>query len=154
MNDRRRQDLIEEFMAEVGEIASEMDDGTLPLEDLTQEGYVGLMRGMRALEDAMEEAAEGGLSVSGLLRGEIRAAMEEALASHREHLATDNRLVVQVELLNRSIERLTEDLGTKPNIDEIANDMRLTQEEVLKILKLTGEGISDDDFIPPAGQKE
>ena len=65
----------------------------------------------------------------------------------------DDRLVVQVELLNRSIEKLTEDLGTKPNIDEIANDMGITQQNVLDILKLTGEGLSDESFIPPAAEE-
>ena len=34
MNEARRQDLTEEFMEEVTEIAAEYDDGTLPLEDL------------------------------------------------------------------------------------------------------------------------
>ncbi len=148
MNEARRQDLTEEFMEEVTEIAAEYDDGTLPLEDLIGEGYVGLMRGIRALETE-EEAAESGLPVSEQIRASIRASIEEAVEAHKARLHQDDRLVVQVELLNRSIERLTEELGTKPNIDEIANDMKTTQETVLKILKLTGEGISDEDFIPP-----
>ena len=67
MNEARRQDLTEEFMEEVTEIAAEYDDGTLPLEDLIGEGYVGLMRGIRALETE-EEAAESGLPVSEQIR--------------------------------------------------------------------------------------
>jgi DNA-directed RNA polymerase sigma subunit (sigma70/sigma32) len=106
------------------------------------------MRGIRALETE-EEAAESGLPVSEQIRASIRASIEGAVEAHKARLHQDDRLVVQVELLNRSIERLTEELGTKPNIDEIANDMKTTQETVLKILKLTGEGISDEDFIPP-----
>ena len=38
MNERKKQELAEEFMDEVHEIASELDDGVLPLEDLVQEG--------------------------------------------------------------------------------------------------------------------
>ena len=138
-------------MDEVHEIASELDDGVLPLEDLVQEGYLGLMRGIRILEAEKEsgEAATGGLSVSETLRREIRAAMEEAVELQKGRLHQDDRLVVQVELLNRSIEKLTEELGTKPNIDEIANDMKISQEMVLKILKLTGDEFSDEELIPP-----
>ena len=143
MNERKKQELAEEFMDEVHEIASELDDGVLPLEDLVQEGYLGLMRGIRIL------AATGGLSVSETLRREIRAAMEEAVELQKGRLHQDDRLVVQVELLNRSIEKLTEELGTKPNIDEIANDMKISQEMVLKILKLTGDEFSDEELIPP-----
>lgn len=156
MNEMQRQELIEEFMEEVESIASELDDGALPLEDLVQEGYVGLMKGLQALEkeEYGEEAAFGGLSVSETLKDAIRQALEEAIDAQRARLNQDDRLVVQVELMNRSIERLTEELGTKPNIDEIANDMKISQEMVLKILKLTGEGISDEAFIPPAEEGE
>ena len=150
MNDLRRQELIEEFMEEVQEIAEDLDDGTLPIEDLIQEGYVGLMKGIEALKMEEDgEAAFGGLPLTETMRGSIRGAMEEAIEERKRLLVSDDRLIVQVELLNRSIERLTEELGTKPNIDEIANDMKIPQETVLKILKLTDEGFDEEEFIPP-----
>ncbi len=147
MNEAQKSALVEEFMEEVAEAADEMSDGILPLEDLIQEGYVGLMQGIRLLERG--EAEEMELSVTDTLRGSIRQAIREAIELQKGRLRQDDRLVVQVELLNRSIERLTEELGTKPNVDEIANDMRISQQEVLNILRLTGEGISDEEFLPP-----
>ena len=150
MNELEKQELVNEFMDEVNRIAAELDDGVLPLEDLVQEGCLGLMNGIRLLDAQREsgEAADGGLSVSETLRHEIRAAMVKAIEQHKDRLRVDDRLVVQVELLNRSIERLTEELGTKPNIDEIANDMKVSQETVLKILRLTGDEFSDEELIP------
>lgn len=151
LNEAQKQGLIEEFMEEVEGIAKETDDGSLPLEDLIQEGYVGLISAVQALgaEAEEEETAEGGLFLSQMLRERIRGAMLDAQAAHRNLLKDDDRLIVQVELLNRSIERLTEELGTKPNIDEIANDMKITQEDVLSILKLTGDHVDEEALRPP-----
>lgn len=151
LNEAQKQGLIEEFMEEVEGIAKETDDGSLPLEDLIQEGYVGLISAVQALgaEAEEKETAEGGLFLSQMLRERIRGAMLDAQAAHRNLLKDDDRLIVQVELLNRSIERLTEELGTKPNIDEIANDMKITQEDVLSILKLTGDHVDEDALRPP-----
>ncbi len=154
MNDAMRQDLIEEFMETVREIAEDMqDDETMPLEDLIQEGYVGLLSAVNALreEDGGEEMAESGLSLTEVITDSIRSAMQKALEENSSRFKTDDRLVVQVELMNRSIERLTEELGTKPNIDEIANDMKVPQDTVLRILKLTGESVSDEALTPPSG---
>ena len=143
------QDLIEEFMEEVETIAGEFEDDDLPAEDLIQEGYVGLLRAVNALEEGQEETADRGLFLSQYIRDAIREAMEKAIAENRKARMSDDRLVLRVELLNRSIERLTEELGTKPNIDEIANDMKITQDEVIAILKLTGETADDDALRPP-----
>ena len=40
MNDRVKAELIEEFMPRAVEIALEMNDGSMPVEDLTQEAYL------------------------------------------------------------------------------------------------------------------
>ena len=48
-------------------------------------------------------------------------------------------------MLNESISKLTDELGKKPTIDEIANDLRIPQDKVLDILKLTGEDIDAED---------
>ena len=50
-----------------------------------------------------------------------------------------------MELLNRSINALTESLGTKPTIDEVANDMGVPQDTVIEILKLMGETLPEGD---------
>ena len=45
--------------------------------------------------------------------------------------------------------KFAEELGGKPNIDELANDLGISQEEVLKILKLTGTTPDDESFQAP-----
>lgn len=154
MDEARKLSLIEEFTEEIVAIANETDDGSVPLEDLIQEGYVGLLRGIKELDNETDQTDSASMrSVREILTEAIREAVSGAIREEAEMRRRDDRLVVQVELLNRSIEKLTEDLGTKPNIDEIANDMGITQQNVLDILKLTGEGLSDESFIPPAAEE-
>ena len=154
MDEARKLSLIEEFTEEIVTIANETDDGSVPLEDLIQEGYVGLLRGIKELDNETDQTDSVSMRpVREVLTEAIREAVSGAIREEAEMRRRDDRLVVQVELLNRSIEKLTEDLGTKPNIDEIANDMGITQQNVLDILKLTGEGLSDESFIPPAAEE-
>ena len=154
MDEARKLSLIEEFTEEIVAIANETDDGSVALEDLIQEGYVGLLRGIKELDNETDQTDSASMrSVREILTEAIREAVSGAIREEAEMRRRDDRLVVQVELLNRSIEKLTEDLGTKPNIDEIANDMGITQQNVLDILKLTGEGLSDESFIPPAAEE-
>ena len=154
MDEARKLSLIEEFTEEIVTIANETDDGSVPLEDLIQEGYVGLLRGIKELDNETDQTDSASMRPVREVLGEaIREAVSGAIREEAEMRRRDDRLVVQVELLNRSIEKLTEDLGTKPNIDEIANDMGITQQNVLDILKLTGEGLSDESFIPPAAEE-
>ena len=149
MREQEKQSLIEEFMEEVPELAEELHAGSLPMEDLIQEGYLGIMNGIALLEEEQERGLYGGLGVTETIRGAIRKAMQDALEAEKTLRMDDDRLVVQVELLNKSIDRLTEELGGKPNIDELANDLGISQEEVLKILKLTGTTPDDDSFQAP-----
>ena len=149
MREEEKQSLVEEFMEEVPELAEELHDGSLPMEDLIQEGYLGIMNGIAALIEEEESGLYGGLGVTETIRGAIRKAMLDALEAEKTLRLDDDRLVVQVELLNKSIDRLTEELGGKPNIDELANDLGISQEEVLKILKLTGTTPDDESFQAP-----
>ena len=141
MDEARKLSLIEEFTEEIVTIANETDDGSVPLEDLIQEGYVGLLRGIKELDNETDQTDSASMRpVREVLTEAIREAVSGAIREEAEMRRRDDRLVVQVELLNRSIEKLTEDLG-------------ITQQNVLDILKLTGEGLSDESFIPPAAEE-
>ena len=72
MREQEKQSLIEEFMEEVPELAEELHDGSLPMEDLIQEGYLGIMNGIAVLAEEEEKGLYGGLGVTETIRGAIR----------------------------------------------------------------------------------
>ena len=158
MNDFQKADLTEEFMPLAMQIAAELDNGTVPLEDLTQEAFLGLVAGLNLVAES-DERGEGlpldrtveqdergeGLPLDRTVEQAIREQVLLALAEQEDYMKRDDRLVAEVELLNESINRLTGELGTKPTIDEVANDMGIPQSKVLEILKLMGETLPEGE---------
>ena len=118
MNDFQKADLTEEFMPLAMQIAAELDNGTVPLEDLTQEAFLGLVAGLNLVAES-DERGEG-LPLDRTVEQAIREQVLLALAEQEDYMKRDDRLVAEVELLNESINRLTGELGTKPTIDEVA----------------------------------
>lgn len=115
------------------EIAVEMmDDSRFDEEDLKSEAYLGLAE---AIHDLGEEASDDAIEDA------IRAHMLKARAEADDLTDSDNQLIERVAELNECIEKLTAELGTKPNFDEIANAMGMSQDTVLAVLELTGEDV-------------
>ena len=133
-------------MPEAEEIAREMSGGDPELmEEFLSEGYLGLAAAVSELgpwEDPADEDA-----IEEILR-RVREAVSAAARTRDDMTMIDRHLIGQVEQLSACIDSLTEELGTKPNIDEIANKMGIPQERVLSILKLTGEDRDDRSYYP------
>lgn len=125
----------EAFLRIADEIALEMaDEEAADAEELRSEAYLGLAEALHDLgDDADEEAVED------RIRCHMLAVREET-----EVLAASDRcLIAQVEELKACIDKLTEELGEKPNFDELANAMGVSQDKVLAILKLAGEDVDE-----------
>ena len=133
---------IEKSMPAISRMAEDLADDTMDYEDLLQEGYLGAMHGIAMRFD--ESAAWSGLTLDEIVLACARRAMEDAKIRISGERRSDLRILAQMEQLLASIDRLTEELGTKPNIDEIANDMGIPQESVLRLLKLTGEEFDEE----------
>lgn len=128
-NAKRR--LIEIYLKEVVEIAKEMHHPEVFLGDLVQEGNVGLILGVDMLTD-VETAHQ-------TITEQIRQSMQMLIEEHTELSNRDKKMVEKVAMLDESITTLTEELGRKVTIDELAVYMGMTEDEIEDILKLTGE---------------
>ena len=144
MTESQKAALIEEFMPEAVRIALEMSDGSVSIEDLTQEAYVGLLMGLNMVAES--EDTFDALPLTQTVEEAIRAQIAFAIEEQRELDKKDKQLIAQVELLSKSIDAMTEELGTKPTVDEIANYMGVQQKTVLEILKLSGEELPEGEF--------
>lgn len=123
--------LIELYLQEVVEIAKEMHHPEVFLGDLVQEGNVGLILGVDMLTD-VETAHQ-------TITEQIRQSMQMLIEEHTELSNRDKKMVEKVAMLDESITALTEELGRKVTIDELAVYMGMTEDEIEDILKLTGE---------------
>ena len=123
--------LIELYLKEVVEIAKEMHHPEVFLGDLVQEGNVGLILGVDMLTD-VETAHQ-------TITERIRQSMQMLIEEHTELSNRDKKMVEKVAMLDESITTLTEELGRKVTIDELAVYMGMTEDEIDDILKLTGD---------------
>ena len=123
--------VVEMYLQDVIEIAKEMYHPEIFLGDLIQEGNVGLILGAEFVTD-VETAHQ---TITEQIRQSIRRLIEE----HAELSSRDKKMVEKVSMLDEAITTLTEELGRKVTIDELAIYMGLTEDEIEDILKLTGE---------------
>lgn len=116
----------------VADEAVRMHRAEVFLGDLIQEGNAALaevMAGSREGEDRAVEAARG--------------AMQALLTSQIEMKRRDRQMVEQVSRLDETIRQMTDELGRKVDVEEVAGRMGLTEDEIRDILKLAGEEPED-----------
>ena len=112
----------------------------IPLADLIAEGNLGISEAL-AERDEAEPFLPGEEEA---LCAEAARQMDRFLAEFGRHSKNDGLLAGQVRILSKAIDELTEEQGAKPTVDELANELGVSQQKVLDILKLTGDEPKDD----------
>lgn len=109
------------------------------------EVFIGdlIQEGSAALVEVLGRHAAGA-GERELVMADVRAAMKALLASQAEMERRDRRMVDQVARLDEAIRQMTDELGRKVDVQEVAARLELTEEQVRDILKLTGEEPEDE----------
>ena len=123
--------LTELYLKEVVQVAKEMYHPEIFLGDMIQEGNVGLILGLDMLVD-VDTAHD-------TIIKQVKQCIQILIEEHTEVKSRDNKMVEKVTMLDESIQALTEELGRKVTIDELAVYMGMTEEEIEDILRLMGE---------------
>ena len=130
-DDAAKQKLMEIYLRDVVEVAKEMYSPDVFLGDLIQEGNLGLVFGVEMLTEA-ENAHE-------IIMEQIRQNIQLLLEEQKELQGRDKKMIEKVQMLDEAITTLTEELGRKITIDELAIHLGMEIEEIEDILKLTGD---------------
>lgn len=129
--------LTELYLKEVVEIAREMYHPEIFLGDIIQEGNVGLILGLDMLADVA--------TAHETIVNQVKQCIQMLIEEHAEVKSRDNKMVEKVTMLDESIKTLTEELGRKVTIDELAVYMGMTEEEIDDILRLMGEESEEEE---------
>ncbi|MDO4476032.1 MAG: RNA polymerase sigma factor region1.1 domain-containing protein [Lachnospiraceae bacterium] len=132
MNARNR--LIASFLPLVLDMAGEMETEGVIVEDLIQEGNMGLILSFDTLERGGSLAAN-----KAHVLNEINRAMQEALDQQTKRSQADNNTVKKVNSLHEAVKRMEEDFGVKPSAEELSAYLEMPMEEIMDILGLSGE---------------
>lgn len=128
--------LTEHYMDRVLSLAEEYAHQGLLIQDLVQEGNLGLMIGIDTL-GLMEE----GLAWEAHLEREIRRAIRTALDEQENSRSTGEQVTEKLNKLADTITELTEDLGRQVTPDELSVYLNMPPEELENLLRIAGETI-------------
>ncbi len=136
-DDSVKERVIGIYLKEVVEIAKEMYTEGIFIGDLIQEGNVGLILGLDMLPD-VESAHQ-------VIVEQVRQNIQLAIEEYAELSQRDKKMIEKVAMLDEGIKSLTEELGRKVTIDELALHMGMTEEEIEDVLRLMGEETEDEE---------
>lgn len=141
-NDRVAQEkLIGYYLPKVLETAKLYATQGTPLEDLIGEGNLAVAEGVTML-GAMEEPEEA----DGMIMKMIMDAMERVIAEDFEENSKDEAIAEKVNKVFEKAKELSEELGRKVSVDELAENTKLSKKSIVEAIKLTGNKIEEIEY--------
>ena len=105
----------------------------VPRADLIQEASMELMM---LVDDAFEGSFEK------LLESRIRVRMEEVISEQTSASNIEEEVLARVNVLQEVSKELAERFGREPKLEELAEYMKMTEDEVREIMKVTMDALS------------
>mgnify|MGYP002601467171 FL=1 len=105
----------------------------VPMADLIQEASLELMM-------LADEGFEG--SFEKLLESRIRVRMEEIINDQKKEADIEEEMLARVNVLQTVSQVLLKELGREATLSELAEKMKMTEDEVREIMKVTMDALS------------
>ena len=105
----------------------------VPMADLIQEASMELMM-------LADEGFEG--SFEKLLESRIRVRMEEIINDQKKETDIEEEMLARVNVLQEVSKSMAEELGREVKLSELAERMKMTEDEVREIMKVTMDALS------------
>ena len=105
----------------------------VPMADLIQEASMELMM-------LADEGFEG--SFEKLLESRIRVRMEEIINDQKKEADIEEEMLARVNVLQEVSNSMAEELGREAKLSELAERMKMTEDEVREIMKVTMDALS------------
>lgn len=124
------------FLNRVVEIAENYANEAVLMEDLIQEGNLGLLMGMEELSKKVEE-----ISYELFLEEKIRESIMRALEEEYRSECADEELENRVNEFHAKVIALKDELERKPTLEEVSLYTKQPLEEVKSLFRMMGEEV-------------
>ena len=128
-----RSRLMERYLPFIAETAKSYADQGLPIGDLVQEANMALIMAVDQYQDGDFKS-----QVKALAEEMIKAALEEQGLETK----VEEEMLARVNVLKEVSKRMAEELGREASVTELAEKMKMTEDEIKDIMKLTLDAMS------------
>ena len=124
------------YLPKVVEEAVRLHHPEVFIGDMIQEGNIALMVALKEIPKEKDEEE---------ILEQVRAGMMASLESQTEVKRRDHKMVEKVTELDETIKSMKEEYGRKVSVDEVADRLGISENEIEDILKLAGEEVKDEE---------
>lgn len=124
------------YFPKVVDLAVKINRSQVFIGDVIQEGNVSLMLALKE-SDSRNDREQEEQEVMDQVRAGMLALVEEQTEVKRQ----DKKMVEQVSELDETIQSMSEEMGRKVAVDEVAEQLGISEAQIADILKLAGEEI-------------
>lgn len=126
-------EISNQWLKKVVEIASEYNVDDVLLDDMVQEGNIGLLMGLQSLLGKKESDPKNALEQL------VKKSIEEYVDGESGEGEQENSILAKVSLVHEAKEALAKELGTEPSIRQLAEYTKIPEEEIADIVSLAKE---------------
>ena len=138
-----RSRLVEGSLKKVLDLVAEYQGSELPMSDIVQEANTALTLAAVEYDGATEWEA--------LLDQRVREAVEEAVREQEAELEVEENMAARVNALQIVSQHLAGELGREATVTELAEKMKMTEEEIRDIMKLALDALTVSGDTAAAG---
>lgn len=125
--------LVEGMLSFAVEVAKAYGGQGLPLGDLVQEANLTLLLSLDEYESGDFRA---------YLKPRLEASLLAAVESQKREKTVEEELAARVNVLGEVSRRMADELGREATVEELADRMKMTADEIRAIMKLTLDAMS------------
>lgn len=126
--------LMEGTLSYIAEIVKDYSDRGLPMGDLVQEANVALIMTVDSWQQGEDFRA--------VLKTQVEAALEAAVREQELEEKVEEEMLARVNVLKDISRQMAEELGREATVEELAEKMKMTVDEIKAIMKLTLDAMS------------
>lgn len=133
------EDITTQWLKRVAAIAGEYQGRGIPMDDLVQEGNMGLLLGLNVLARDQQEGGSpkrSAADVGKLLSGAVRESIEQYLGEESGKNQQGEAVLAKVSLVHQSRELLRKEKGELPSLRELSEYTKIPADEISDILSL------------------